>query len=84
MFKILNQALATGVVTSDYPNGPMEVIPNLRGKPLIDFETAADCLPAALVCPTGALVVEDKQDNRKVTLDYGRCIFCGLCAEALG
>ena len=41
-----------------------------------------DCLPAALVCPTGALTVEDKLDNRKVTLDYGRCIFCGLCAEA--
>jgi Ni,Fe-hydrogenase III small subunit len=43
---------------------------------------ATDCLPAALVCPTGALIVEDQQDRRKVTLDYGRCVFCGLCAEA--
>ena len=82
MFKILHQAFATGVVTSDYPARPMALVPNLRGRPVIDFETATDCLPAALVCPTGALTVEDKLDNRKVTLDYGRCIFCGLCAEA--
>ena len=82
MFKILNQAFATGIVTTDYPARPMEPIPNLRGRPVIDFERAEDCLPAAVVCPTGALTVEDKLDNRKVTLDYGRCIFCGLCAEA--
>ena len=82
MFKILTRAFATGLVTTDYPARPMEPLPNLRGRPVIDFEQAVDCLPAALVCPTGALTVEDELDNRRVTLDYGRCIFCGLCAEA--
>ena len=82
MFKILKRALATGVVTTDYPAIPLEPLAKLRGRPMIDFERAVDCLPAALVCPTGALTVEDKLDSRKVTLDYGRCIFCGLCAEA--
>jgi Ni,Fe-hydrogenase III small subunit/Pyruvate/2-oxoacid:ferredoxin oxidoreductase delta subunit len=82
MFKILNRAFATGVVTTDYPAIPLEPLANLRGRPMIDFERVVDCLPAALVCPTGALTVEDKLDSRKVTLDYGRCIFCGLCAEA--
>jgi len=82
MFKILNQAFATGIVTTDYPARPMEPLPNLRGRPVIDFEKAADCLPAALVCPTGAITVDDKLEHRKVTLDYGLCIFCGLCAEA--
>jgi Ni,Fe-hydrogenase III small subunit/formate hydrogenlyase subunit 6/NADH:ubiquinone oxidoreductase subunit I len=82
MFKILNQAFATGVVTIDYPAVPMEPLPNLRGRPVVDFEKAADCRPAALICPTGAFTVDDKLDHRKVTLDYGRCIFCGLCAEA--
>jgi len=82
MFKILNRAFATGLVTTGYPTRPMEPVPNLRGRPVIDFAVATDCLPAALVCPTGALSVEDQLDNRKVTLDYGRCIFCGLCAEA--
>jgi Ni,Fe-hydrogenase III small subunit/formate hydrogenlyase subunit 6/NADH:ubiquinone oxidoreductase subunit I len=84
MFKILNRAFATGVVTSDYPAHPITPVPKLRGRPVIDFENAIDCLPAALVCPTLALTVEDKLDNRKVTLDYGRCVFCGLCAEASG
>jgi Ni,Fe-hydrogenase III small subunit/formate hydrogenlyase subunit 6/NADH:ubiquinone oxidoreductase subunit I len=82
MFKILNQAFATGIVTTDYPARPMEPLPNLRGRPMIDFGKAVDCLPATLVCPTGVLTVEDKLGNRKVTLDYWRCIFCGLCAEA--
>ena len=82
MFKILTRTFATGLVTTDYPARPMEPVPNLRGKAVIDFERATDCLPAALVCPTGAITVEDKLDNRKVTFDYGRCIFCGLCAEA--
>ena len=26
--------------------------------------------------------MKDDLDTRRVTLDYGRCIFCGLCAEA--
>jgi Ni,Fe-hydrogenase III small subunit/formate hydrogenlyase subunit 6/NADH:ubiquinone oxidoreductase subunit I len=82
MFKILNQAFKTGVVTADYPARPLEPSSNLRGRPVIDFERARDCLPAAQVCPTGALTVEDEPNNRRVTLDYGRCIFCGLCAEA--
>lgn len=75
MFKILTRAFATGLVTTDYPARPMEPLPNLRGRPVIDFEQAVDCLPAALICPTGALTVEDELDNRRVTLDYGRCIF---------
>lgn len=82
MCKILTRAFATGLVTTDYPARPMEPLPNLRGRPMIDFEQAVDCLPAALVCPTGALTVEDELDNRRVTPDYGRCISCGLCAEA--
>lgn len=82
MFKILTRAFRTGIVTSDYPAHPITPRTNLRGRPVIDFQRATDCLPAALVCPTGAITVEDKLNDRKVTLDYGRCIFCGLCAEA--
>jgi Ni,Fe-hydrogenase III small subunit/formate hydrogenlyase subunit 6/NADH:ubiquinone oxidoreductase subunit I len=82
LFKILNQAFATGVVTTEYPTVPIEPLPNLHGRPVVDFEKAADCRPAALICPTGELTVADKLDHRKVTLDDGRCIFCGLCAEA--
>ena len=41
-----------------------------------------DARPAAEVCPTGAISLSDKGDSRKVTVDYGLCVFCGLCAEA--
>jgi len=82
MFKILKQVLATGIVTADYPESPMEPCPNFRGRPVVDFQKARDCSSAAQVCPTGALTIQDNLDTRKVTLDYGRCIFCGLCAEA--
>ena len=34
------------------------------------------------MCPTGAISLSDKGDSRKVTVDYGLCVFCGLCAEA--
>jgi Ni,Fe-hydrogenase III small subunit/formate hydrogenlyase subunit 6/NADH:ubiquinone oxidoreductase subunit I len=82
MFKILKQAVATGIVTTDYPKIPIEPSPNFRGRPVIDFGKAVDCLPAARVCPTGALKVQDDSRTRKVSLDLGFCIFCGLCAEA--
>ena len=38
--------------------------------------------PAAEVCPTGAISLRDSNDSREVTVDYGLCVFCGLCAEA--
>jgi Ni,Fe-hydrogenase III small subunit/formate hydrogenlyase subunit 6/NADH:ubiquinone oxidoreductase subunit I len=82
MFKILKASFKTGIVTTNYPDGPMEPCLNFRGRPVIDFQKSRDCFPAAQSCPTGALVVHDALDTRKVTLDYGLCIFCGLCAEA--
>ncbi|PYV42904.1 MAG: hydrogenase [Acidobacteria bacterium] len=82
MFKILKKAIATGIVTTAYPKVPSEPCANFRGRPVIDFERALDSLPAAHVCPTGAIRVKDEKRTRRVALDYGRCIFCGLCAEA--
>ncbi|MBI1791277.1 MAG: NADH-quinone oxidoreductase subunit NuoB [Acidobacteria bacterium] len=34
------------------------------------------------MCPTGAISLRDQGDARTVTVDYGLCVFCGLCAEA--
>jgi Ni,Fe-hydrogenase III small subunit/formate hydrogenlyase subunit 6/NADH:ubiquinone oxidoreductase subunit I len=82
MFKIRKQAVTNGIITTGYPEIPMEPCPNFRGRPVIDFGKAVDCLPAARVCPTGALSVQDDSGIRIVSLDLGLCIFCGLCAEA--
>jgi Ni,Fe-hydrogenase III small subunit/Pyruvate/2-oxoacid:ferredoxin oxidoreductase delta subunit len=53
---------------------------HFRGRPRFDFEQWEDARPAAAVCPTGAIASEDSGNMRRVTIDYGRCNFCGLCA----
>jgi Ni,Fe-hydrogenase III small subunit/formate hydrogenlyase subunit 6/NADH:ubiquinone oxidoreductase subunit I len=82
MFKIIQQTIRTGIVTTTYPETPADVPPSFRGKPVFDFERWQDARPAAEVCPTQAISVRDEGDHRTVTVDYGRCVFCGLCAEA--
>lgn len=82
MFKILQQTFKTGLVTTAYPAGPANVAESFRGKPHFDFDNWRDAVPAAAVCPTGAISVVDEAARRTVTVDYGLCVFCGLCAEA--
>jgi Ni,Fe-hydrogenase III small subunit len=82
MFEIIRKSLSTGVVTTDYPSAPAETSSHARGLPEIDFASWKDARPAAAACPTGALAVSDHDHTRSVTLDLGRCTFCGLCAEA--
>ena len=82
MFKIIQQTIRTGIVTTTYPETPAHVPPSFRGKPVFDFERWQDARPAAEVCPTQAIAVRDDGDRRTATVDYGRCVFCGLCAEA--
>jgi Ni,Fe-hydrogenase III small subunit len=81
MFEILRKSLATGIVTTDYPQTPAELSSQARGRPEIDFANLKDARPGAAVCPTGALSSSDSNATRSVTLDLGKCTFCGLCAE---
>jgi len=81
MFETLHQSLKTGVVTTNYPVTPPEVSSGARGKPQIDWANWKDARPAAAICPTGAIVFRDEQTTRTATLDLGKCIFCGLCAD---
>jgi len=82
MFDIIRKSLATGVVTTDYPQTPAEVSSQARGRPEIDFAHWRDARPAVAACPTGALACEDGGGTRTVKLDLAKCTFCGLCAEA--
>jgi len=81
MFETLRQSLKTGVVTTSYPKTPPEVSNRSRGKPEIDWANWKDARPAARICPTGAIDVTDDKGRRTVTLDLGKCVFCGLCAD---
>jgi Ni,Fe-hydrogenase III small subunit/formate hydrogenlyase subunit 6/NADH:ubiquinone oxidoreductase subunit I len=85
MFETLRQSLKIGVVTTSYPATPAEVSHRARGKPEIDWANWKDARSSAAVCPTGAIECRDETDgrvvNRTATLDLGKCIFCGLCAD---
>ena len=82
MFKIIQKTIATGIVTTHYPGEPAQVSEHFRGRPNFAFEKWTDARPAEEICPTGAISLSDEGDSRKVTVDYGLCVFCGLCAEA--
>src|SRR5450755_2840067 len=82
MFKILQKTFSIGTVTANYPAQPARISDGFRGRPSFDFEKWKDARPAAEVCPTGAISLRDKENSREVTVDYGLCVFCGLCAEA--
>jgi Ni,Fe-hydrogenase III small subunit/formate hydrogenlyase subunit 6/NADH:ubiquinone oxidoreductase subunit I len=81
MFRILQKTFQTGIVTTSYPAQPAKISVNFRGRPSFDFERWRDARPGADVCPTGAISFREKEATRQVTIDYGRCVFCGLCAE---
>ncbi len=81
MLQILRKSFATGVVTTSYPQTPVEVSSHTRGRPEIDFANWKDARPATAICPTGAIACTDNNGVRSATLDLGKCIFCGLCAE---
>ena len=82
MLKIIQKTVSCGTVTANYPAEPAKISDRFRGRPSFDFEKWKDARPAVEVCPTGAISLSDQGDSRKVIVDYGLCVFCGLCAEA--
>src|SRR4051794_4244881 len=64
MFRIIQQTLRTGIVTTGYPRTPAQVPAAFRGKPVFDFEHWRDARPAVDVCPTEAISLCDSGDSR--------------------
>lgn len=82
MFRILKRSFDTGLVTIGYPDVPPQLSSNFRGAPRFDFAGWRDARAAAAACPTEAISIRDSGATRRITVDYGLCIFCGECAEA--
>jgi Ni,Fe-hydrogenase III small subunit/ferredoxin len=82
MFKILRKSAQTGLVTIGYPEAPIAASEHMRGAPRFDFAAWRDARPAAEACPTGAILIHESNTTRQVVVDYGKCTYCGECADA--
>ena len=71
IFRILQKTVQTGMVTIGYPAMPAPPAVRFRGAPSFDFDNWHDARPAAEVCPTEAISIEEWEDSRQVTVDYG-------------
>ena len=81
MFNILKKTIKTGIVTSKYPEIKDDVPEGFRGKPQIFSEKCILCGDCADACPSGALKLEQEENEKVLTLYYCGCIFCGRCEE---
>jgi Ni,Fe-hydrogenase III small subunit/formate hydrogenlyase subunit 6/NADH:ubiquinone oxidoreductase subunit I len=84
MFHIFKKFAQTRLVTIGYPRTSAQIPENFRGAPGFDFSAWRNASPACEACPTGAIDLQNSDGRRRVTIDYGLCIFCGQCAEADG
>ncbi len=94
MFPWVRKGLRTGVLTTRYPAISEQMPEEFRGRPLLDTtrcQADRGCSACVDVCLPGALrlidfVGDEKKKHarheQQLVLDYGRCIMCGLCAEA--
>ena len=80
MLNISTARIKQGHRTIPYPNKPPVLPKRFRGLPVINQACVdASCEACVSACPVGALVYREG----KVTLDLGRCLFCGECESAL-
>ncbi|MDP9500821.1 formate hydrogenlyase complex iron-sulfur subunit [Bisgaard Taxon 45] len=83
MFKLLKSVFKTGDVTVKYPFKPLEVHPDLRGKPEFNSDQCIVCSACTIACPANALTMrtDPVTGDRTWSLFLARCIFCGRCEE---
>ncbi len=90
VFSWVRRGLRTGVLTTRYPAVHEQVPQGFRGRPVLEAHrclTGQGCNVCVQVCLPGALslmeVVDEtrgaSQERLQLTLDYTRCVMCGLC-----
>jgi hydrogenase-4 component H len=95
IFSWVRRGLRTGVLTTRYPAVPEQMPPGFRGRPILDADCCQSgegcdacvhvCLPNALRLTKGTVANGNTPGNSgepEITLDYARCIMCGLCVDA--
>lgn len=89
MLRVLKSRLLQKHRTFKYPDGPAPQLPDrFMGRPVLSGRCPDDCRICADSCPYQAISIghagDATIDSRQmpVSLDMGRCIFCGACARA--
>lgn len=91
VFSWVRSGLRTGVLTTRYPAVHERMPQGFRGRPVLDANrclAGQGCNACVQVCLPGALslveVVDEgaSKETLQLTLDYARCIMCGLCVTA--
>ncbi len=81
MYQILKSRLIQGYRTGKFPDAPPALSDRFLGLPKIEpGKCPPDCDGCSVACPSGQACV--RREGSSVSLDMGRCIFCGACAEA--
>jgi hydrogenase-4 component H len=89
-FSWLRKGLRTGVLTTRYPAVQEMAEDDFRGRPVLDMNrciAVEGCTACVQVCLPGALRLQEsvahmngtQEQRTQLTLDYARCIMCGLC-----
>lgn len=82
MLNILRERLRQKHRTMAWPDGPAPEMPDrYLGLPVLDASRCTSgCAECVAVCPTDAVIRDGVASG--LTMDLGKCLFCGDCARA--
>ena len=79
MLKALLARIRQGHRTVAYPRAAPVLPDRMRGRPVLDLtHCPGGCAECVTACPTGAV----ERTAGRLTIDLGRCLFCGDCLAA--
>jgi hydrogenase-4 component H len=93
VFSWIRKGLRTGILTTRFPAVHERISEDFRGRPVLDASrclAVQGCNACVQICLPGALSLtevvngadETSSGSPQLTLDYARCIMCGLCVTA--